>query len=141
MGVIQKGLAVSWGVNGITATGVVITSASMMQNADFTRASKKAELLDADGEPAGLAYYDRNETFTISVVPAHATTVAGALVNQDAMLVAPGTVVTLTDTKSTITDPTPYLLTESRLRRTNTGASIVEMDMVRYENDITSTVT
>lgn len=143
MATLQKGLAVNWGVDGVTCTGAVIAAPSSVQSAELNWSAKKTELLDANGEAVGLAYSDPTKAFTISVIPAHDTLIGnpGALATQDAMVVAPGTVVTLTDTGSTKTTGIPYLLTESRLRRTNTGAAIVEMDLIAYSTDVTTTIT
>lgn len=147
----QKGIGVVWGVGSIVATGCVInttTRTGLPQGADFTYESDSAQLTNEDGEVVGMAFYNARGRYTFTIVPssdAATPSEAEALTNQDAMLVAPGTLMTLTtDGASTVPiglNSGKYLVEQSRLRRTNTGPTLIEVDVFTYSaNDVTATV-
>ena len=102
----------------------------------------------------------RTSNVTVTAVPADrlTPTEADAIINQDAMLPAPGTVIYIQDSNSAVTDgtfttagPTPgpgvaaaarYVCTGSRLRKTNTSFSVIEMDLVQYDSyDVSVAIT
>lgn len=151
-----KGLAVRWGIPstapGLTATldvvGVIIdsnraTPKGLVQSADLTWTSDKTELTSSLGETVGMAFHKPMKTFTISVIPAATDTEANAIIEQDKILVAPGTKVVIDDPGCAKTETVPtcsnYIAEGSRLRRTNTGAAVVEIDLVQYFADLSAT--
>jgi len=155
------GKAAIWGngVYGATATAMLFgTGATSVKygigtGADFERFSDVADLPDNDGNTVGRAYYAHGKRFTVTAVPADRVTAfaeSAAQTNAADMLPAPGTVIYITDSNSAITDgtfttagPTPgtvglataarYVCTGSRLRKTNTGAAVAELDLIQYD--------
>lgn len=136
-----KGHAVRWGTPGVGATvGVIIGTPSQVQSTDLTWASSRTELSDATGETVGVAFHNATKTLTISVIPAATDTEANAIVAQDLMLLTPGTKVTVGDTgcSKTVLLDADYILESARLRRSNAGAAIVEMDLIQYSTDLST---
>jgi len=163
-----NGKAAVWGngVSGATLTAMLFGADSdtgkfsSTTNTDFERFADKAELQDYNGDTIGAAYYAHGKRFTVTAVPADrvAMTEAAAIIQQDLMLPAPGTVIYIQDFNSTVTDglfatggPTPtggisdaarYVCTGCRLRKTNTSFSVIEMDLVQYDSyDISTIIT
>lgn len=126
-----KGIGVRWGV-GATATVGSVIGTGERQSADFTYTSNRQELLDETGKRVGVAFVDTEKALTITVVPAGATAAAAAT-NADAIVVVPGTAVTITDTHIDASAPVDiagaYVAEGSRIRETNNGAMIVEIDL------------
>ena len=129
---------------GVTASAGIIISATtgFVQSEDFSRQAEKTEVKDGIGDVRTVAYSNLTKSMTVVVVPADTATptTADAVVNADAMLVAPGTIVTIADANSTVTDGThtaKYLLDGCRRRTTNTGEAVVEADLMQYDaNDV-----
>jgi len=143
---VLRGCGVVWGAAGSSGTGVVWSSTTgEVQSRDMNREATSSELRNADGDVVGLSFSDLKKTFTASVIPSHATLTATARTNMDLMIPAPGEIVTITDTASTITDGTnsgKYLLDAARIRYTNNGFAIVEFDLTQYDaNDVAVAVT
>ena len=135
-----RGVGVIWGVGAMTMSGVV-ASTDFVQSADFAWQSEKEELRGNDGEVRGLCYYNSTKTLTITVVPSAVASggIAGAVTSAAGMLIDPGTPVTLTDPKSADAAGV-YILESCRLRRTNNGIALIEMDLIRYATDLSATV-
>ena len=143
----NRGAAVIFGC-GITATaGGIIWDGEegLNQSEDFSREADIAEVRDAFGNVALRVYHNGRKTLSISVVPADNSTddtftAASGVVNADLFLVAPGTIVTIIDANSTITDGThaaKYLLDSCRRRTTNTGQAVAELTLTQYDdNDV-----
>jgi len=143
---VLRGCGVVWGAAGSTGTGVVWSaSTGEMQSRDLGREATSSELRNADGDVVGLSFSDLKKTFTASVIPSHATSKATAKTNMDAMIPAAGTIVTVTDSASTVTAAAnggKYLLDAARIRYTNNGFAIVEFDLTQYDaNDVAVAVT
>ena len=144
-----KGKGVVWGVAGLTFTGIVTSSLSRLQTADYTRDGSWSALENESGEVEGGAFYNEKSQIDVSVIPS-AASIATAKANLDLMLVPPGTAVTVVDTDSTIVDGAAvsntgkYMVSEKgcKLRRTNKGLAVVDMSLISYANsDVTGTAT
>ena len=134
MAVTLKGVSVCWGV-GMTATvGSVISATSLRQSADFGYTANTENLLDHEGKRKGMAFIDHERTITITVVPA-STTKAAAAAELDLIVVAPGTEVTITaahdEGDGDIAIAGSYAAEGSRIRETNNGATLLEIDLYR----------
>ena len=141
-----KGCGVSWGTSGVSGTGVVFSSSvGEMQSTDLARAATTMELRNGDGDVVGMAFSDLKKTFSVSIIPSHATTKATARTQMDLMIPAVGEVVTLADTSCTVTagdNAGKYLLDAARVRYTNTGFAVVELDLTQFDaNDVAVDVT
>lgn len=139
-----KGVGVVWAIGDFTATGVVIAATDMIQSIDLTKTSDKAELVDNDGEVGGAAYYNHKRNLSVSILPS-AATIAQAVTNMQSMQPDSGTAVAFTNldtglSSAATTVSANYICEESTLRRTNTGAAIVDATLIQYSTDISTTV-
>lgn len=143
-----KGKAAKWGVNGVSCTGVIISSTTgKIQSLDLTRDSEIAQLENESGECEGESFYNAKKVINITVIPIDGTagnSLAVVNTNSDAMIPAPGTTVTVTDTKSTVTDGThtgKYNLISAKRGQTSKGYETIEMQIRQYDaNDVTTVV-
>ena len=140
MAVTLKGKGLIWGVGGLTCTGIIAAAKNRLQTADFTQDASFAALEDESGEVAGGVFFNKKYELELSVIPSD-TTIAAAKTNLDAILLAPGTLVAITDGDSAVPGGN-YMVSEkgSKLRRTNKGMAIVDVSLIRYNADISTTI-
>jgi len=131
MAATLKGLAVNWGVATTATVGAVI-STGKRQSADFNNSGNIQELLDENGVRVGVAVVESEKTLTITVVPAGATADA-ASTEANAIIPTPGEAVTITssnvDAGAAVDIAGAYVAEGSRIRETNTGAMLIEIDL------------
>ena len=142
MAEVVKGLGIRWGAAGVTFTAGIVSSSNgqQVQSIDLERTSDKGEIKDSNGEVVGQVYYNGKKTLRITVVPSHATTISGAQSSVDAHLIAPGTKITIVDGEGTILDG-DYNLLSAKARLSNTDATMVDVEMEKYDaNDVTATI-
>lgn len=140
-----KGKGIVWGIGGTLTmaklpSGTIIDSSDMAQSEDFAWQSEKEEIRSGTGEPGAIAYYNPTKTVTVTVIPS-AASIADAKTSMDEMLLLAGTGAAITDPASSIVGaPANYIVEQTRLRRTNTGAALIEMDLIKYGTDLSTTI-
>lgn len=146
MAVIKNGTGLVWGSDNLTFTGVVINSGTTghVQSYDFRRESDMEELRDGDGNVIGAAFYNDSKTLTVTCIPADVATptIAGAEDNMNAMIVQPGTVVTVVDAENgtgaiETSNSGKYVLLDIGINRTNRSMATVSMTIKQWvDNDV-----
>ncbi len=146
MAEVQKGIAVRWGVSGITFTGITLASdASKLQSLEFNRTSDKHEVKDSAGEVAAQIFYNHKKSVTITVIPAAITGahISDANGNILAWLPAPGTTLTAVDTAGAFIDAASaatYNVISAKARLSNDGPTVCDLEIERYDaNEVTGT--
>lgn len=138
MAEMQSGVAVVWGAGGLAFTYGIIsaTHGSKMQSLSITRDSEKTYVKDLYGQTVGRVDTDLKATMTITVTPCHANTRAGANASFYAHLIAPGSLVWMTDANGvfTIIESAGWRVNQSRGLKTNRGAAVVELDLERFDD-------
>jgi len=121
-----------------------MNAASMRQSADLSINPNRQEMLNENGQKVGLAYIDYEKTVTITVIPARtgATAILDSASEAAALLPKAGTGVTLTNagTAHIATTFKDWVLIGSRVRETNNGPLMIEMDL-RWLSGISGTNT
>lgn len=125
-----KGTGVVWGCSGKTYTGSLLGTVKP-QSARVTRSSDKAEIRDDSGEVVAVVFYNAKKVFNTTVVPS-AATIAASITSQDAWAPAPGTLVTLADTSSTIMADAYNVLTAT-INHSNTDAATVDVELEQFD--------
>jgi len=122
-------------VNGIAFTAGVVSATTLgaIQSFSHSRSSELAEVKDANGATIAQYYYDKKFGVEVEVVP-YGTTIANARTSLDAWCLAPGTLVTTTDSDGATEDN--YNVVSSRQTRTNTGATVVSLVLVAGDEGI-----
>ena len=111
-----------------------MNATSVMQSVDTTITPNRQDMVNQYGQKVGLAYVDYEKTMTLTVIPAR-DTLANAKLESAALLPAVGTQVEFVNTESTpeiteiVTGFTDWIVTGSRVRETNTGPMLIEMDL------------
>jgi hypothetical protein len=137
--VAQKGVAVVWGVNGITCTGLLSSAEGKVQSNDMERAANRREILDGNGELVGQIFFDKRRKGTIVVIPS-SSTLSGAKTNMDSLQPAPGTLITFADADGTIYDGA-YSLISAKLARSKDQEATITMELEMGEaNDATAAI-
>jgi hypothetical protein len=114
-----------------TLTGVAIGN---VQSLDFTRKSQKEQTKDGNGNTAGVAYYDHEDSATIDFVFSGSTTAIGNTTMLETAVPTPGALATLTDTSFTALTKT-LLVDEFSVTRGNTKAMMAKVSLSRYINN------
>lgn len=139
----QRGKAVVWGVDGVTFTGFGSVTAES-NSMDFERSADQKEIPDDIGNTVGLVLYNSKNTFRMTVTPS-AATIAAAKTNMDGFTPVPGTIITVADADSTITDGTQtgkYILLSAKLNRAQNSEATVDMELVQWvDNDVAVAIT
>jgi len=141
----QSGLAVVWGVQGITFTAGITdpggaSALGQKQSLTFTRASKVAYVANDLGESVGRVDFDANKVTRLTVIPSHATAKATAKTNMDSYLPAPGTKITIADADGAVIDG-DYKLNSATLNKTNNGPATIDIEIEKFDaNDITTVI-
>lgn len=122
-------------VNGIAFTAGIISGTTLgaLQSFSHSRTSELAETKDANGATIAQYFYDKKFGVEVEVVP-YGTTIANARTSLDAWCLAPGTLVTTTDSDGATEDN--YNVVSSRQTRTNTGATVVSLVLVAGDEGI-----
>ena len=146
MAEIQKGIAVRWGVAGISFTGITLTTdASKIQSLEFNRTSDKKDVPDSSGETAGQIFYNHKKSITLSVIPASTTgaTITAANANILAWLPSPGTTLTAADTAGAFIDASSaaeYNVLSAKARMSNDNVVMCDLEIERFDaNSVTGT--
>jgi len=143
----MKGLAVRWGVDGITFTAGIVTTNSdqQVQSVGLTRTADSQEIRNAIGEVVGKVFYNDRREVSISVIPSHASTVAGARASIAAHVIQPGTTITVLDSEGSELDAVfsgAYNLISSKMGMTNTGVLVVDLELEQFtDHNVTVAVT
>ena len=142
-----KGLGVFWGVDGITFAGFSGSPTGQLQSAEINTTADEKLIRDGDGDVIACVYYNNTRTLDLEVIPTGATA-GDAVDSADNYLVASGTVITVTDSRSVETDTVAgggaageYVLRESSITRSNEGEARISMSLYRSDiNDLTDAV-
>lgn len=150
-----NGQAFVWGITNLgrnssgTATSTLIESTTtttiaavaIFQAFDFTRESEISDLQDESGDTKGRAYFNKKQTARLTVVPAHANTIATAESNAALLLPAPGSTVSSLQDGDLTTISGNWAVLRSSFSRTNTEKMAVDLELEKFEdNDITTAV-
>lgn len=145
MSITYAGAAVVFGAGNISsASGLIISSTTVrVQSNDFTRDGESVELLDEVSDCIGIATFNKKKSLTIVGVPWHATVkqssagvAASAAANMNAACPAPGVIAVITDADGSIIDGdfgAKYSVISSRVRRTNNGPAMIEVDLEQFD--------
>lgn len=132
MGATIKGRAVKWSVGDIAFTaGISATGGFFTQSTNVQRVSEKSDIKDNGGTIRAQVFHGFKKTLSLTVIPAStsgANTVANAVTNADALLPAPGTLITITDDSGTIIDDN-YNLISAREGRTVDGVATIDLEL------------
>jgi hypothetical protein len=121
-----KGKGIIAHVNGVAFTAGIVSATTLgaVQSFSHDRTSEKYEVKDANGATITQYFYDKKFAVAVQAVP-YAADVAGARTSLDAWHLAPGTLVTTTDSDGNTEDN--YNVISSRQGRSNTGAAVVDL--------------
>ena len=136
---LQKGLAVVYGVDGITFTAGIVsaTNGAQTQSLRVVRSSDKVEIKNDLGDVVGQIFSNGKKTLSITVIPSHATVKATAQSSYDAHLIPPGTTVTIADANGAVIDD-DYNLLSATGNMTNDGVATIDLELESYDdNDVT----
>lgn len=141
-----KGRGIVWGV-GLTATlaGGWATSASgtIVASHEYSLEANQKELLGLTGDAVGLVFSNIRKVLTVEVIPAHATTIAGAQGNN--ILPTIGEYVTIVDSESTDVDAShsgKYIFVGGSKSATQDGEQRMTFNLIQYlANDLSTTIT
>lgn len=99
MAAVIKGKGVVWSVGAAVFTAGVVsgTTEAAQQSQRLARTSEKKELIDIGGEILGQVFHTFRRTLSLTVIPYHDSTLAGAYTSIDAWGLKPGTLVTVTN--------------------------------------------
>jgi hypothetical protein len=143
MAALIKGMAIVWGIGGVTFTAGIVsaTNAAQVQSVDLERSADKVEVKDANGECVSQVFLNKAKKVRITVVPSHASVTATAITSLDAWTPSVGTTLTLADASGAIFDGS-YNCTSVKQRRANNEAVMADIEMELYEaNDVTTATT
>lgn len=143
MAATLKGLAVVYGVAGVTMTAGIVsaTNGAQTQSLRLVRNSDKVEIKNDAGEVVGQVFVNGKKTLSLTVVPSHASAISSAQGSMDAYNIAAGTKITVVDAAGTVVDG-DYNLISSTQNRTNDGVATLDLEMEKYDaNDVTGTIT
>lgn len=144
MSAVLKGMGIVWSEGGITFTAGIVsaTNLSLPQSANFSRTSEKTDIKGNGGTVLGQVYHGFKKVLSLTVIPCHASTVAGAITSKDAHVLKPGTTITVADASGTLMDDS-YNLLSSREGRTVDGVCTVDLEMETSDESValTSAVT
>jgi hypothetical protein len=134
MAVKNTGLAVVWGIKGVTFTAGIVSSSNgaQTQSLRLVRTADKTDIKNDQGEVVGHVFANGRKTLSITVVPSHATVIATAQTSVDAHLIAPGTKVTVVDSQGAVVDDDYNCLTAT-LNATNEGAQTVDLELEAFD--------
>lgn len=142
-----KGKAVVWGVQGIsTSIGASdITTAIILSAVTYSRTCETRTIANGQGATVGQVFYDLRHNLRLTVVPANGVDISDTEGTMETATCAPGTVVTIVDSKGTTTldgaNTGKYLCLSSSQNRTNDGYVTVELELINYvDNDVSATV-
>lgn len=121
-----KGKGIIAHVNGLAFTAGIVSATNLgaVQTASHDRTSEKYEVKDGNGATIAQHYYDKRFTLAVQVVP-YGTDITGARSSLDAWHLAPGTLVTITDSDGNLEDN--YNVVSSKQGRSNTGAAVIDL--------------
>ncbi len=130
-----KGKAIIAHIGGVAFTAGIIsgTTAGALQSFSHDRTSELSEVKDANGATITQYFYDKKFTAGVQVVP-YGTAVSDARTSLDAWHLAPGTLVTTTDSDGNTEDN--YNVVSSRQGRSNTGAAVIDLVLVAGDEGI-----
>jgi hypothetical protein len=137
-----KGKGFRWSTGGLSFTAGVVsgTSKAYFDRWNLKRSADKFILKDDNASRVGEAFYDPIKTFTCAVVPYADDTIANGQTSVDAWGLAPGTKMTLVDSKGTVIDG-DYVLDDAEIIGEKEGAVMVGLTMHKSDdNDISTTV-
>jgi hypothetical protein len=140
MSAVLKGMGIVWSEGGITFTAGIVsaTNLSLPQSANFSRTSEKTDIKGNGGTVLGQVFHGFKKVLSITVIPYHATTIAGAITSKDAHVLKPGTTITVADASGTLMDDS-YNLLSSREGRTVDGVVTVDLEMETSDESVTLT--
>jgi|LakMenEpi03Aug12_release.lakeMendotaPanAssembly.Ray.scaffolds.fasta_scaffold12696_10 hypothetical protein len=141
MAVTQKGMGVAWGIttSGYTYTGAATTLNVKSLEQSLTRDAEMVEVKDANGEAAGLVFFNPTSELTLRVYPFNATTLSGAA-TAAAALPAVGDKFVITDA-SDASIAGDYVV--MRVGKTRSSGAQVEFDLTvkKWATDLSATIT
>lgn len=139
MAATQYGVAVVWGVSGITSTGLTTTTGKV-QSAPMGKTAKRHEILDGDGNLCGQIFNDQRRQADLRVIISGAT-LAAAKTNMDTFTTQSiGAPTTLADADGTIFDGV-YSILDLQLVRENDKEAEFSMKLEMSEvNTATSLI-
>jgi len=135
-----RGIACQWGISTTAfansqtlGTGVAVK----VSGEEFEKSVKQEELLERNGEPVGLGFYDRRKVLSLNLWPSAATIAAA----DGAILVTPGDVLTLTDALDTDVGSTfsgKYIVRRASKTKRNDGKVVWSVTVEQFSTDLAS---
>lgn len=140
MSALIKGRAVAWSVGGITYTAGIVSASNpqMTQSSRLARTSERAVVKDTGGTIRSMIYHGGMKTFSVSVVPYGAASIANAITSADAHLIPPGTTITVVDDSGTIADG-DYNLVSATENRTVDGVRTIDLELEKGDEGVDTT--
>jgi hypothetical protein len=139
MAVTVKGMGVAWGIttSGYTNAGSAFNVKTTEQS--LTKDAEMVEVKDANGEAAGLVFFNPSSELTLRVYPFHASTLSGAA-TAAAALPAVGDKFVITDA-SDASIAGDYVV--MRVGKTRSAGAQVEFDVTvkKWATDLSATIT
>ncbi len=131
MAEVQRGTKfVAWGIaTGATGSGIGTFSP---QSGDFKKDAKSVETPDGAGQSINITFYDKTQTFTLTVVPTATTITLAKAAN---ILPDPGTIVTVTDADDPEVDTAnagKYVCMASSKKKGNTSANELTFELKQW---------
>lgn len=121
-----KGKGIIAHVNGVAFTAGIVSATTLgaLQSFSHDRTSDRYDVRDGNGAKIAIYFYDKMFGVAVQVVP-YGVDVAAARTALDAWHLAPGTLVTTTDSDGNTEDN--YNVISARQGRSNTGAAVVDL--------------
>jgi hypothetical protein len=144
MAATMSGKAVVFSIGGITYTAGLVTgtNAGFIQSQSFGRTADKVDVKNQDGAVAAQCFSGFKKTISHDIIPAHASTIAGAKASLEAHMLKPGTLMTIVDADGTTIDGN-YNLISCEVRRVVDGLAVASLSLEGSDEgvDFTTAVT
>lgn len=140
MAVTVKGMGVAWGIttSGYTYTGSATTLAVKTTEQSLTKDAEMVEIKDANGEAAGLVFFNPTSEVTLRVYPFHASSLSSAA-TAAAALPAVGDKFVITDASDASLAGNYVVM---RVGKTRSAGAQVEFDITvkAWATDLSTTI-
>lgn len=132
MSAVIKGKGMVWSVGAAVFTAGIVSSSNeaAQQSQRLARTSEKAELKDISGEIIGQVFHGFRRNLSLTVIPYHDSTQAGAYASIEAWGLKPGTLVTITNAAADFAAVADnYNVLSATQNRTVDGIATVDLEL------------
>ena len=139
MSVIQKGIAVAWGISssGYTYTGSATALNVRATGQTLRKSADSEECRDLNGEVVGKVFFNQVSELQLRVYPSAATLALAKTAN---VLPAIGDKFVVTDADDSEIAGTTYIVEDSSKTRTNNAKVEFDITVRKYATDISATI-